>query len=105
MAAKNTPAAPVAEPPKSTSEDFEEIVLSAENDTATTNKNFIKYVGAATRRVISKKDWKQVGIEGEDVKENVWNFQNDMKLPTGDFNGQQLAYLLKVDGRFKAVDK
>lgn len=104
MAAKNTQAAPVAEPPKSNSDDFEEIVISAENETET-QKNFIKYVGMATRRVITKKDWKHLGIEGDDVKETIWDFSNGMKVPAEGFNGQQLSYLLKVDGRFKAVDK
>lgn len=104
MAARNTPAAPVAEPQKAVSEDAEEIVISAENGTET-QKNFIKYIGMATRRVITKKDWKAVGIEGDDVKEVIWDFSNGMKLPAEGFNGQQLSYLLKADGRFKAVDK
>lgn len=102
MAAKNQ--APIAEPQKATGEDVEEIVIS-ENDTTSTNKKFIQYIGNATDRIITKKDWKGIGVEGDNVKDSLWDFKNGHKLPSEDFTEQQLTYLLKVDGRFKAVDK
>lgn len=104
MAVRNTPATTsvgVSEPPKATSEQVEEIVIS-EEDTTTTKKNFIKYVGTATNRVISKSDWDSLGIEAEGTE---WSLKNDFRLPSEGFSEQQLTYLLKVDGRFKAADK
>lgn len=104
MAAKNTQAAPVAEPPKAVSEDAEEIVISSDQGVET-KKNFIEYVGVATERIITKKDWKAVGIEGDEIKDSIWNLAGGLRLPSEDFNEKQLAYLLKVDGRFRATNK
>lgn len=104
MAVRNTAttaSAGVSEPEKATSEPVEEIVIS-EEDTTTTKKKFIKYVGDATNRVISKADWDSLGLKAESVE---WSLQNDFRLPSEDFTEQQLTYLLKVDGRFKAADK
>lgn len=104
MAAKSQTT--VAEPPKATNEEPEEIIITSEDAEGTsTDKEFIKYIGVATNRIITKKDWKGIGIEGENVKDAEWNFGNGFRLPTKDFNEKQVHYLLKVDGRFKAVDK
>lgn len=105
MAVRNTPATTStglsAEPEKPTSEPVEEIVIS-EEDTTTTKKKFIRYVGDATNRVISKADWKSLDIEADTME---WSLANDFRLPVEGLSEQQLTYLLKVDGRFKAADK
>lgn len=92
----------VAEPPKATGEDVEEVVISEKDETGT-KKKFIRYTGEATERIITASDWESLGIEGKEA--SVWTLSADLKLPSEDFDGKQLGYLLKVDGRFKAVDK
>lgn len=104
MAAKNQ--GTVAEPPKATHEEPEEIIITSEAaEKTSTDKEFIQYRGSATNRIITKQDWKGIGIEGEDVKDVEWNFGNGFRIPTADFNEKQIHYLLKVDGRFRAADQ
>ena len=64
---------------------------------------FVKYVGVATTRHITKSDWQAAGVQGQG--DAVWHFiNNGHLLPASDFSEQALAYLLNKDGRFILVD-
>lgn len=93
------------EPPKATDSDVDEIVISDEaaKDAKGTKKKFVRYVGEATRRVITKADWAKAGFEGVETTE--WSIANDQALASEDFTDAQIDYLLKTDGRFKATDR
>lgn len=93
------------EPPKATSEDADDIVISDEaaKDAKGTKKKFIRYIGEATRRVITKDDWEKAGFS--EAKATEWNIANDLALPSEEFSDAQIDYLIKTDGRFKASDR
>lgn len=106
MATKRAEVVGTAEPEKSTGEEADLVVIHEEDET-TTDKKFIRYVGSATRRVITNKDWKQVIEDNGDkpLKEVQWTRENDHVVEASQFSSKQIAYLLKTDGRFKATDK
>lgn len=59
----------------------------------------IAYIGPASTRLISDKDWQGVGLRGETVS---WDITNDFQLPISGFTKEQLAVLRK-DGYFKGT--
>lgn len=56
----------------------------------------VRYVGVASRRILTEEDWKNVGAPGQKGVE--WNFQNKFRLPKSDFSDKALAYLKKDNG-------
>lgn len=60
----------------------------------------IKYVGGASKRVITAGDWASLGAEGKG--DSVWGFHNEFVIAIDEFDEAQLAYLRK-DGRFEGV--
>lgn len=57
----------------------------------------VLYDGPATRRLISKEDWKKRGIEANSVE---WGFHNKFRLPLDKFTEEQLK-ILRQDVAFK----
>lgn len=74
-------------------------VLNMDDDNRPAN-NYVRYVGAATRRVLTAEDWERVGIEG---KPATWHMGNGLMLPVSQFSQEQIDYLVNVDGRFQVV--
>ena len=66
-------------------------------------KTFVKYVGGATNRVITKADFASIGITAD--KDREWSFLNEFKLPESHFSDDELDYLLEKDGRFQLVEE
>jgi hypothetical protein len=59
----------------------------------------IKYVGPATRRVLTPEDWERVGVDDTDHKRYEWNLKNAKMIPRSEFSDKQLDYL-RLDDRF-----
>lgn len=57
----------------------------------------VTYIGAATRRIITREDWALVGADEDEPAE--WNIFNGFKIPAKKFSDPALDYL-KADGRF-----
>lgn len=91
--ASRTPSdATAAEAPKTSSE------ASKTSSEPAKAEGVVRYLGVATRRILTEEDWKNVGAEGQKGVE--WNFQNEFRLPVSDFSKEALAYL-KKDNRFR----
>lgn len=75
-----------------------EVTVSGEAGELPSGK-FVKYVGSATRRVLTAEDWASIGAKsGKDVE---WSFSNGFKVESEKFTKGQLEYLLKKDGNFQ----
>lgn len=72
------------------------VETKAEPSVAKVVKGEVKYIGRATRRVISKEEWEGVGAPNQPSTE--WNFQNGFSLPLSDFSEEALDYIRKDDG-------
>ncbi|QGJ90060.1 hypothetical protein HWC80_gp019 [Mycobacterium phage Indlulamithi] len=68
------------------------------------SKGFIQYVGVATTRQMTPADWEREGVDDFD-QFIEWNYLNKKCVPRSIFTDKALQYLLRVDGRFKLVDK
>ena len=81
--------------------DGDVVILDEASPEAPANSGkFIRYVGEATRRIISKEDWASIGIESEGGDQ--WTIANDLKVETASLSQDKINYLLKTDGRFQA---
>lgn len=59
---------------------------------------FVKYVGAASHRIIRPPDWKSLGFKGPETDQtHSWDTTNDYLIESGDFTDEQLDYLLIDD--------
>jgi hypothetical protein len=58
----------------------------------------VRYVGQATRRILTPKDWENVGVDDTEHKTYVWELSNSKMIPKSDFSEKQLAYLMIDDG-------
>ena len=63
---------------------------------------WVQYDGIATVRVMTAKDWKDVGVSS--TKYCEWNYLNHKRLPVSSFTDEELQYLLRRDGRFSVVE-
>lgn len=97
MATKTKAEAVVSEDLELDPTDFEE---GAEAPEKTEKVEVIRYVGKATRRVISREDW--AGVGADDHESSEWNFANSFELPKSDFSPEARAYLQR-DGSFIVV--
>lgn len=87
-----------------TSPEFSEKALTQEPVKAPVSKSagkFVKYVGTATRRIITSEHWEREGAS--DMPTTEWTFNNEYKIPVSDFSEVALSYL-KRDGRFKITE-
>lgn len=59
---------------------------------------FVKYVGAASHRIIRASEWKSLGIDlkSKDAT-HEWNHKNDYLIESDQFSDAQLDYLLIDD--------
>jgi len=57
----------------------------------------VVYVGIATRRILTKADWENIGIKNQETVE--WNRTNKFTIPVADFSKSALNYL-KTDNGF-----
>jgi len=57
---------------------------------------FVKYVGSASERTIQPHDWVSLTIDPGSAP-HTWNLKNDFILESGEFNDEQLDYLLIDD--------
>jgi len=62
---------------------------------------FVKYVGAASHRIIRPSDWGSLGFQPKDKEAGhqtfQWGPQNDYMIETAKFTDEQLDYLLIDD--------
>lgn len=61
----------------------------------------VRYIGPASRRILTEEDWTNVGAKGQ--KEVEWNFQNEFRVPVSKFSENALDYLEMTDDRFIVV--
>lgn len=59
----------------------------------------VRYVGLASRRVLTPEDWERVGVDDTEHKTYVWDIKNAMMIPLSEFSAKQIEYL-KLDDRF-----
>jgi hypothetical protein len=59
----------------------------------------VKYIGPATRRVLTPEDWERVGVDDTEHETYEWNLKNAKMIPRDQFSEKQLAYL-RTDDRF-----
>ncbi len=64
---------------------------------------WIEYTGVATVRRMGPEEWAAANINSQDYFE--WNYLNHKRIPRKVFTDEQLQYLLRVDDRFRLVDK
>jgi hypothetical protein len=58
---------------------------------------YVRYVGAAHRRVITAADWRSVGVKGDQV---IWEAQNGFAVPLDQFNDAQIKKAIERDSGF-----
>lgn len=56
----------------------------------------VMYVGRASRREISAKDWENVGASGQ--SDTAWGWENDLSIPAENFSEAALKYLQSDPG-------
>ena len=59
----------------------------------------VRYVGPATRRILTEADWERVGVDDTEHKTYVWDMSNAKQMDKSLFSPKQLEYLEK-DNRF-----
>lgn len=60
-------------------------------------KGVAKYIGQASTRRISVKDWSSIGIAAE--SDTIWHFGNSFQIPLDQLSSDQVEYLRR-DGLF-----
>lgn len=60
----------------------------------------VRYVGMATRRILTPVDWERVGVDDTEHKTFVWDLTNAKQIDRSEFSEKQLEYL-RSDDRFE----
>jgi hypothetical protein len=60
-------------------------------ESAPEEEAMVRYIGSADRRIISAKDWQQVGASG--LGETIWDVHNQKSIPVSEFPKAALSYL------------
>lgn len=66
------------------------------SNTAAKAPKVVRYTGSAERRIISAKDWKSVGAEGQ--AQVVWDSSNGFKVPVSELSKEAMEYVAKDSG-------
>ena len=78
----------------------EETASAPATSTTKAAEAHVRYIGPASRRILTEDDWANVGAKGQ--KEVEWNFQNEFRVPISKFSENALNYL-DSDDRFIVV--
>ena len=70
---------------------------NGESGNAKSNSDGVVYVGVATRRILTKADWENIGIKNQETVE--WNRANKFTIPASNFSKSAMNYL-KTDNGF-----
>lgn len=70
--------------------------MAASSNTEAKAPKVVRYTGSADRRVISAKDWKSVGADGQAQTE--WSSKNGFKVPVSELSKEAMEYVAKDSG-------